>query len=438
MTSVQNVGNVVVKNVPQPNTEPKTNNLYKVNFRADNDHFVRQNRNSAQPRPAILQPQDPMVRMMVQQKKEEKKAKMKQNLTWGIGIASGLAIIAMALLSIRGMRGAMGAGGAGGVEQTMAEAQQALPIKLDKVDDLSNLVLGKALKDKTDDVVLKLNKAYELAARGEKSGLNILLYGKPGGGKTQWTRSIAKELEKMVPGSKFYELDPTKTGSIYKDGAEKNVQGYIENFIDKAKKENNVQHTLFIDEFDTFARKSTGPDEARNEKMQNVFKRIFEAMDLPNTNIIFATNKAAKGQSLTTLLDDAIMNRINEYVHVPLPNSEQMIKAATKKLQKADKKLVTQELLNENNKTLKQLFDYVTDSKHDASFRDLNKIISKLNNIATQEGTLDKVLTQAELEAGIQSGKIKPADLKHLKEAIIKHAEELNWQIPDSIKKLVV
>ncbi|MBQ7763806.1 AAA family ATPase [bacterium] len=434
MNSIQNVGNVVVKNVPQPQVEQKQNNLYRVNFKADGDQFVRRGGN--QTRPAILQQQpqqDPLSRMLEKQQEEQKKAKLKQNLSWGIGIASGLAIIAMVAMQLKAMKGA---GGVSGVEKAMAEAQQAIPIDLSKTPKLSELVLGKELREKTDDVILRLNKAYELAARGETSGVNALLYGLPGGGKTQWTRSIAKELEIRVPGSKFYELDPTKTGSIYKDGAEKNVQGYIENFISKAKTEPNVQHTLFIDEFDTFARKSTGPDEARNEKMQNVFKRIFEAMDLPNTNIIFATNKAAKGESLTKLLDEAIMNRINEYVHVPLPNTEQMIKAMIGKFKDVDKKLVNEQLLDENNKAIKQLFDYVTDSSHNASFRDLNKITSKLNSLATHEGSLEKVLTQEELIAGINSGEIKPATVSHLKEAIIKHAEEANWHVPDSIKKL--
>ena len=431
MTSSLNVGNIY--NTPQQpvvvDTVPK--NAKRMSFKAgENDQFVRQQRVSQPPM------MDSYARMIAEQKKQEKAQKRKQNLSWGIGIASGIAIIAMAVMSMRG--GRAGSAGVNGVEQAMAEAQKAIPIDVSKAPKLSELVLGKELKNSTDDVVVKLEKAYELLARGENSGVNILLYGKPGGGKTQWTRSLAKELESRVPGSKFYELDPTKTGSIYKDGAEKNVQGFIENFIANAKKEPTVQHTLFIDEFDTFARKSTGPDEARNEKMQNVFKRIFEAMELPNTNIILATNKAEKGKSLTDLLDEAIVNRIDDYVHVPLPNTEQMSLAFVNKVKKANSKLVNEKLLDEHNSVVKTLFDFVTEESHDASFRDLNKIIRKMNNIATREGSMKKVLNEQELLDGIQRGEIKPCELKHLKEAVIKHAEGANWEIPDSIRNLQV
>lgn len=105
MTNVQNVRNVIM-NVPQPVSEKKENNIYKINFKAENDQFVRQDK---QTRPAILQNQNPqlqMVKLMEQQQKEEKKAKMKQNLNWGIGIASGLAIIAMVGMQFLGGKNA--------------------------------------------------------------------------------------------------------------------------------------------------------------------------------------------------------------------------------------------------------------------------------------------------------------------------------------------
>ena len=431
MNNIQTVGNFALKNQQNPEIETQQNNVRKINFKADYQGQPRYTQ------PAILQQQpqqDYFSKMLEEQEKEQKKSKRKQNLSWGIGIASGVAIIAMVLMQLKTMKG----GGVGGVEQAMAEAQKAIPIDVSKAPKLSELVLGKELKNSTDEIIVKLEKAYELLARGESSGVNLLLYGKPGGGKTQWTRTLAKELESRVPGSKFYELDPTKTGSIYKDGAEKNVQGFIENFIANAKGEPNVQHTLFIDEFDTFARKSTGPDEARNEKMQNVFKRIFEAMELPNTNIILATNKAEKGKSLTELLDEAIVNRIDDYVHVPLPNTEQMTLAFVNKVKKANSKLVNEKLLDEKNDVVKQLFDFVTDEAHDASFRDLNKIVRKMNNIATREGSVKKVLSEQELLDGIKNGEIKPCELKHLKEAVIRHAEGANWKIPDHIRNLTV
>ena len=84
MNSIQNVGNVVVKNVPQPKVEEKQNNLYKINFRADGDQFVR--RGGVQSRPAILQQQpqqDPLSRMISEQEKAKKKEKTKNNIIMG-------------------------------------------------------------------------------------------------------------------------------------------------------------------------------------------------------------------------------------------------------------------------------------------------------------------------------------------------------------------
>ena len=90
MNNIQSVGNVALKNKQVPEVETKSNNLYRVNFKADGDGY-------RYTQPAILQQQqqDQFVKIAEAQHKEAKKQKRKQNLTWGIGIASGLAIILM-------------------------------------------------------------------------------------------------------------------------------------------------------------------------------------------------------------------------------------------------------------------------------------------------------------------------------------------------------
>ena len=97
MNNVQSVGSIALKR--QQINENNKNNIQRISFKADNDQFVRQNRpkGAVYTQPAIVQnaQQDPYIRMLEKQENEQKKAKRKQNLSWGIGIASGLAIIAM-------------------------------------------------------------------------------------------------------------------------------------------------------------------------------------------------------------------------------------------------------------------------------------------------------------------------------------------------------
>lgn len=98
MNNIHSVGNFAIKNQLVPEVETKQN-VYKVNFKADDDKFVRQGRANGPvyTQPAIVKnaQQDPYVRMIKKQENEQKNAKRKQNLSWGIGIASGLAIILM-------------------------------------------------------------------------------------------------------------------------------------------------------------------------------------------------------------------------------------------------------------------------------------------------------------------------------------------------------
>ena len=101
MNNIQSVGNYVLKNQPVPDVEPKQANVRVVNFKAENDRFVRQ----GQPKytqPAILQQQpqqDPYIRMMEKQQKEQKKKNFWNKVALFTSIGAGLAIIASLFLN---------------------------------------------------------------------------------------------------------------------------------------------------------------------------------------------------------------------------------------------------------------------------------------------------------------------------------------------------
>ena len=113
MNNVQSVRSYGLRNTPVV-VENVPNNLRRINFKAGEDQFVRQDRDGRQTRPAILQQQqqrmvqqDPMIRMMEQQQKEQKKAKAKQNLTWGLGIATSALFAAYLIWQFRMMKGGL-------------------------------------------------------------------------------------------------------------------------------------------------------------------------------------------------------------------------------------------------------------------------------------------------------------------------------------------
>ena len=73
MSNIQSVGNFAIKNQPVPEVETKQN-VYKVNFKAGDDKFVRQGRpkGPVYTQPAIVQnaQKDPYIRMIEKQQKE--------------------------------------------------------------------------------------------------------------------------------------------------------------------------------------------------------------------------------------------------------------------------------------------------------------------------------------------------------------------------------
>lgn len=100
MNNIQSVGTLALKNQPIPEVETKQN-IRKINFKADNDQFVRQGRprGPVYTQPAILQQaqqpqQDPYIRMLEKQQKEEKKKNFWNKFALFAGIAASLAIVA--------------------------------------------------------------------------------------------------------------------------------------------------------------------------------------------------------------------------------------------------------------------------------------------------------------------------------------------------------
>ena len=133
-------------------------------------------------------------------------------------------------------------------------------------------------------------------------------------------------------------------------------------------------------------------------------------LEVPNIQIIAATNKAAKEQALTNMLDEAIVNRFAYKDFVPLPDKKQLSRAFTEHYSSLISDVVKPELKDVNNEKLNKLCEYISKEDHHASFRDMNYILNRA-----------RILSES-------GGKSEPISMDNLVQAVKDHAESMNWK----------
>ena len=363
MTSSLNVGNIY--NTPQQpvvvDTVPK--NVRRMSFKAgENDQFVRQQRVSQPPM------MDSYARMIAEQKKQEKAQKRKQNLSWGIGIASGIAIIAMAVLSIRQGRAAqMGQSGQNG--HITEEALQHIWEDLKIADSLDDLALPESLKKLLDKVKTNSMNIDTVKKRGGKPIKSILLYGPPGTGKT----TFAKALAKSYPDAKFASLDVTGLGSEYVSVTEKNLNAAVDMICKEARENPKKKFFVFIDEIDSVMMVDDGKGAKHSNNILNEFKKCFTEKLAKEDNIITvgATNLEIDIEKATAAggkkLDKPMLDRFAQKILVDLPTGEQIQNAVSKHYKGCE---LAEEVLK--NKDLLKDFGENLHKGRDVSFRTLD------------------------------------------------------------------
>ncbi len=399
MTNVNSVG-ILSNSVPATVYEPKKNNNKVVAFKAyDNrDQFVRQ--------PQMISPQEAaMQRAILQQQKEAKKQKTKQNIITGVSVASGLAIIAMVLMQMKAMKGIKDGG------EIMKKAQEIITRDVSKEKSLTELGLTGELAKATDEVKILIDRGDELLKKGAQGNSAIMLYGEPGGGKNAWVYGITKYIQGKIPGSELIMMDVLKFNGMYHGQTENNILSFVDKVISMAKSNPKKKFVVFLDEFDSIARKDLSSNAASSEKFQNAFKTSFnKLLDVPNIQIIAATNKASKEASLTSFLDDAIVNRFAKKVYVPLPNKNQLKTAFIEHYKALPSEVIKPELTKVDNATMDKICEYISRENHHASFRDMNYILDRA-----------RILSESK-EKGA------PISIENLVQAVKDHAESMNWK----------
>ena len=337
--------------------------------------------------------------------KQKKRSQREKNLSLGLSVFMAAAFAVIAGISVH-QAGWFG-----------KKVQKAVAKDVSKEKSFADLALSKEMKSEFEDVKCFIENEDLFKELGEDQIPGILFYGEPGGGKNAYIYALTKYLQEKFPGSKLFEANVLKFNDKYFGESENNILKFMENVVKEAKKNPKQKIVLFLDEFDAIARKDVGSNAAHSEKLQDAFKTGFnEVLKTPNIIITAATNKASKEEAVTTLLDEAIVNRFAKKIFVPLPTSAQHGQNFTEKFKKLPKKYVSDELLDPNNPTMKKLCDYIAQDGHHMSFRDDASIMSKVISIFVKDKKNSEKIT-----------------MEHFKEAVLDKANQLNWP-PEEIE----
>ena len=369
---------------PVSSNNIKKNNV--VSFRADSGPVTKE--------------QEQVDTFVKDYEKQKKQAKRDKNLQTALSlfIAATFGVMAYVTVKSSGLFG--------------KKVQKAIAKDVSKEKTFEELALSKEMKKEVEDIKGFIENENLLKELGEEQIPGVMFYGEPGGGKNAYVYALTKYIQEKFPGSKLFEANVLKFNDKYWGGSENNVLKYMDNVIKEAKANPDKKIILFLDEIDSVARKANGSNAELSEKIQNAFKTGFnEVLKVPNIIITAATNKASKDEAVTTLLDEAIINRFSKKVFVPLPTAEQHIKNFTETFKKLPEKYVSKDLVDENNEMLKKLCNYISQDGHHISFRDAGEIIKK-----------------AKIEfAKKHKGGAEKITIEDLKEAVLDKADQLNW-----------
>ena len=342
-----------------------------------------------------------------QMKKEKQQERLNKMIAYSsVGIAIGLlgSFISGLFTKFRG---------SGKILEELSKSAQNINYKdVSKEKSFEELFLSEEMKKVVEDLKTTIERAEWIKKKGGQGGSGIMLYGEPGGGKNAYVYALTKYLQKLFPGSQLVMMDVLKFKGMFNGQTENNIIGFVENVIKEAKENPNKKFVVFLDEFDSIARKDTSSNSSMTESFQNAFKtKLLDLTSVENIQVIAATNKAAKEKPLNMLLDDAILNRFPTKINVPLPTKEQMLNAIVGHYKTLPKELVDSKLIDTKNSELGKLCEYIVKDDHHASFRDYNYILEKA-----------RIISEAKNR---KPG--SPITIDDFKQAVYKHAENENW-----------
>lgn len=173
--------------------------------------------------------------------------------------------------------------------------------------ELGNIVLPTLVDTKINDFIKMIKYRQELIKGGVEISNTLLLYGKPGCGKTTIARFVAKQTGLPLVIARLDAVVSSLLGNTAKN---------IRKIFDFA---DNKPCILFLDEFDAIAK-------ARDDQYElGELKRVINSL-LQNIDSFSSHNILIAATNHPELLDKAIWRRFNTVIEIGTPNYEEIIK----------------------------------------------------------------------------------------------------------------
>jgi AAA+ superfamily predicted ATPase len=166
--------------------------------------------------------------------------------------------------------------------------------------EMSNVILPKLIELKINSFINVVNNQKNLISNGIEISNTLLLYGKPGCGKTTIAKYISEKTELPLITARFDAIVSSLLGSTAKN---------IRKIFDFA---DNKPCILFLDEFDAIAK-------ARDDQHElGELKRVINSL-LQNIDAFAKHNILITATNHPELLDKAIWRRFNSVIEIGLP-----------------------------------------------------------------------------------------------------------------------
>ena len=421
MTSLVSFDNLKLKTNEPINTDKSSQSFRCVGFKAnEKDQFVKQNSVSTK---ALPSQKDSYTKAIEEQKKKEKKQKIKNNMTWGIGIASGLAIIALVVANFAALRGGKDAKRIKeltnaiknikdpGIKREAEEelARQPYERSLYRIEDLIQLdKLANTVEKRTPANIEATTKKMNAEVIGMEEakqpildfleGINydikngithdkpliLCVDGPPGTGKSTLMKSIADSLGMYF---KKISLSSTKNPEAI-TGFERTYAGATPGLMAKAQLEGNTKKVVYgLDEF-----------EKADEKVINTFLSILDDqiiftdkyynanVDLSQSIFVITTNQ------LERLKGTPIYNRIKPHtIKVKPYNNDVKTQIAELKMNGALKQFKLNDKVEIDDDVCRAIVEHTTDQGGRETTQFVEKIVKAMKKAANNNTTGGKV-----------------------------------------------
>ena len=371
VTSLNNVGIT-----QQYGTLKSNNNLYQVNFRADeNDRYMpsqpRPQQPVRQPQPVPQRPrtappansqQAMLMRKLQEAEEAQKKEKRKSNIAWAVSVAAGLAIVAS--LFFKGGKGnEVGEFKMSNLEfKNFKDNKKIFDLKTTKSlhPDVKKFFADMAEMEAIPEEILKHAGIFE--SGGSKA---VILFGNSGVGKSELVKAYAKHVD-----ADYVAISLADFANSFQNGTAINIKEMFNALIARANANPKKQIVVSLDEIDAIIQRATGhSSDELSKNRQSLIMCLDRVLECKNVKLFASSNADILS------LDAASVRRFGYNFTVPMPDKGQIKEALKFQLRNCKDSKVADGKFFENNKELDKFIDTLIDRK--GAFGDVKNIVEK-------------------------------------------------------------